>query len=1144
MSTLTPTMPDATSPATTTAVTFLFTDIEGSTQRWEKYPDAMARALARHDACLRPAVESHGGTVFKTIGDAFQCAFPSPVDALRAAADAQRAIAAENWAACGAGFAAMRVRMALHVGPAAPEASGDYRTPLLNRVARLESAGHGGQVLITLAVHQLVRDALPGDIRLRDLGVHRLKDLRHAEHVFQVVADGMPDITTTLRTITELEARDRIVVMDPNAQAGSDAGGVADHLADELSGGTTVTARTPAETLAALKSVVLGDDRTAVLTADQVRAAAAHRPASIEEYRLGRIAEWSQPRYRLDGRFVGLTLLVDQGEEAVHGRWQESGERYKDLGEMLAATREPAIVVLGPPGAGKSTLLRRLEVDTAIAGLRGGRDVVTFFVPMNTYAPATPGAPLPAPGDWLAERWAARNPDLPPLGALLAEGRVILLLDALNEMPSADDKEYRQRVGLWKAWLQGLHRDHPGNQVVFSCRGLDYSQPLSTPDLRVPQVRIEALDDAQVQDFLRLYSPLRWREIWASLEGRPQLEVLRSPYFLGLLIDQVEATGEIPEGRAALFTGFVRQSLRREVERGNPIFDSRGLLSSRDFRQMTHWQWKTPWELPERGPLLPKLASLAHAMQSARAEGERSQVRIDYDDALDLLDTDEDEAIVAAGAALAVLDEEEAAGELMFVHQLVQEYFAARELARAPNPDLVRQEWRADRASPPLAQALATLAPADPLPPLPTTGWEETTLLAAAMTDDPPSFVRSLMDANLALAGRCAAQADLRAILPAALLDDLRQALLARGRDAAADLRDRIACGLALGDLGDPRFTRHKGAGAEYLLPPMVDIPGGRYPIGDDEPYEIYGTVTESHMPRHTVELAPFAIGRFAVTNAEWACFMAAGGYDDERWWDTDAARAWQRGETTAAGMHASIRFFRDLYRARPEMLQEARAAGVYDDEIYERWQLRLAMSEAELDAHLHELYPGGKIRAPRQWSDERFNRPAQPVVGVCWYEARAYCRWLSHQSGRDLRLPSEAEWEAAARGAEGRRYAWGDGFDALRCNTLTTHVMRPSPIGVFPEGDTPEGLCDMTGNSADLTQSGWGQRSDTADFGYPYSAADGREEPDSDVAVFRIARGGGWHDNAISARAACRNVFHATESGHYLGLRLCCTQI
>jgi len=174
---------------TTDTVTFLFTDIEGSTERWEHHHEAMARALERHDACLRAPIESHGGVIFKTIGDAFQAAFLNPVDAVLAAAEAQRALAAEDWLACGAGFLDLRVRMALHVGPAAPEASGDYRTPLLNRVARLASAGHGGQVLVTLAVQQLVRDVLPAGLRLRDLGVHRLKDLRHAERIFQVVAE-------------------------------------------------------------------------------------------------------------------------------------------------------------------------------------------------------------------------------------------------------------------------------------------------------------------------------------------------------------------------------------------------------------------------------------------------------------------------------------------------------------------------------------------------------------------------------------------------------------------------------------------------------------------------------------------------------------------------------------------------------------------------------------------------------------------------------------------------------------------------------------------------------------------------------------------------------------------------------------------
>ena len=128
-------------------------------------------------------------------------------------------------------------------------------------------------------------------------------------------------------------------------------------------------------------------------------------------------------RYRLDGRFVGLTLLVDQGEETVHGRWSAKGGRFSELADLLRETDDPAMVVLGPPGSGKSTLLRRLELDTAIAGLRAAvrvagesgeiqgaslrapaSDRITFFVALNTYRSAHPGeAPL-APGAYLSQR--------------------------------------------------------------------------------------------------------------------------------------------------------------------------------------------------------------------------------------------------------------------------------------------------------------------------------------------------------------------------------------------------------------------------------------------------------------------------------------------------------------------------------------------------------------------------------------------------------------------------------------------------------------------------------------------------------------------------------------------------------------------
>jgi predicted ATPase/class 3 adenylate cyclase/Tfp pilus assembly protein PilF len=183
------------SPPTGT-VTFLFTDIEGSTKLWERHPEAMQTALARHDEILRGTTEQHGGYVFKTMGDAFCCAFPTAPDALEAALEAQRRLLSSEWKETGP----LRVRMALHTG-AAEERDGDYFGPPVNRVARLMSAAHGGQVLLSAATHEMVRDQLPAGINLAELGEHRLKDLFRPERVFQLVAPDLPSEFPPLRTL-------------------------------------------------------------------------------------------------------------------------------------------------------------------------------------------------------------------------------------------------------------------------------------------------------------------------------------------------------------------------------------------------------------------------------------------------------------------------------------------------------------------------------------------------------------------------------------------------------------------------------------------------------------------------------------------------------------------------------------------------------------------------------------------------------------------------------------------------------------------------------------------------------------------------------------------------------------------------------
>jgi class 3 adenylate cyclase len=178
-------------------VTFLFTDIEGSTARWEQQPDAMGAALARHDALLRAAIREHGGHVVKTMGDAFHAAFARAPDAVAAGLAAQRRLRAEPWGEVGP----LRVRMALHTG-AAEERDGDYSGPSLNRAARLLSAGHGGQVLLSQATAELIRDAPPEGTGLVHLGEHRLKHRIRPERVFQLVAPDLPTEVSPLRTLS------------------------------------------------------------------------------------------------------------------------------------------------------------------------------------------------------------------------------------------------------------------------------------------------------------------------------------------------------------------------------------------------------------------------------------------------------------------------------------------------------------------------------------------------------------------------------------------------------------------------------------------------------------------------------------------------------------------------------------------------------------------------------------------------------------------------------------------------------------------------------------------------------------------------------------------------------------------------------
>lgn len=243
----------------------------------------------------------------------------------------------------------------------------------------------------------------------------------------------------------------------------------------------------------------------------------------------------------------------------------------------------------------------------------------------------------------------------------------------------------------------------------------------------------------------------------------------------------------------------------------------------------------------------------------------------------------------------------------------------------------------------------------------------------------------------------------------------------------------------------------------------MLSIyPAGTYPIGDDN------SGYDNEKPAHTVTVDAFQIGQFPLTNAEYALFIEADSYEDECWWTTDAARAWLRGEGSTNG--------------------------------------------------LDEWYPFGKVyHEPEYWNDTRFNNPSQPVVGITWFEARAYCAWLSGQTGWLIQLPTEVQFEVAARGKDGRLYPYGMTFDHARSNTFESHIRRTTPVGIF-DNATPEGVFDLTGNAYTWTSSIYDQKR----FGYPYRAEDGHEDLDDSI-YLRVLRGESWRYFRGDARAVFR---------------------
>ncbi|MDQ1350423.1 MAG: hypothetical protein QG657_725 [Acidobacteriota bacterium] len=252
-----------------------------------------------------------------------------------------------------------------------------------------------------------------------------------------------------------------------------------------------------------------------------------------------------------------------------------------------------------------------------------------------------------------------------------------------------------------------------------------------------------------------------------------------------------------------------------------------------------------------------------------------------------------------------------------------------------------------------------------------------------------------------------------------------------------------------------------------HLGDPRIDVLNPPMVLVEAGKFTMGSEEYDDEKPVHKIELTEFEIGKYPVTNTEFKAFMLDHGYENKEYWTPEG---WQ-------------------------------------------WRQENNISE------------------PGLWHDRKWNGPNFPVVGVSWYEAAAYAVWLSAKTHHKYQLPTEAQWEKAARGSRGFRYPWGDKFDKNKCNSAESGLHRTSPVGIFPSGKSPYGGMDMAGNV-------WEWCADWYESNY-YKESPKENPPGPARGSGRVLRGGGWIDGAPDCRAACRLGNHPAFRGGGAGFRL-----
>lgn len=796
---------------------------------------------------------------------------------------------------------------------------------------------------------------------------------------------------------------------------------------------------------------------------------------------------------------------TDRGQQRAKGATIErllEGQKRQSALAFADATKYA--VLLGDPGSGKTTFVNFLALCLAgeLLGLEAANlrrlgaawkqgAVLPVRVVLRDFAaqlPLAAGNPL---WSYLVSRLGESLAGFAPLlnRHLLEEGG-LLILDGLDEVPEANLR--RDQV---KQAVLTFRQAYPRLRLLLTSRTYAYQRQ---------QWQLPGFTDAVLAPF----SP-------------EQIEVFVDHWYAHMAKVRANLTPETAQGRATLLkqaiarTPHLRELAPRPLLltlmaslhawRGGSLPEQREELYEESVDLLLDF-WERPKAVLESsGKTLLQTESAAEWFKTSRERVQQELEHLTYE-AHRTQPTLEGSADIEEGTLVAALlqasgDPDLKAGRVVeyirdraglltnrgegvygFPHRTFQEYLAARYLTRTGFPKLVVEHVRLE---PERWREVLLLAGAKVARGTPFAAWSlvqrlcpnECSEVAAGKAAD-TDWWAALLAGRLLLETRIHDATMLDAVEAQTLLDarSWLAALVAGGHLPPVD---RAAAGVALGRLSDPR----PGVGLKNGLPDIVwsdPIAHGRFPMGNDKPEAEYN----DEQPRFTCTLIlqRHRVSRYPITVAQYTAFVADNGYQNKRFWEAAiAAGRWRTGKV----------------RVYTYPLQ---------GDGFEQW-----------------------ADGPYDYGSP-FNLPNHPQVGVSWYEAMACCRWLSEVTGKDIHLPSEAQWERAARHIDGRLYPWGEDDPARHCNMVNTGIGATCAVGIFPTGDAVCGAADMSGNVWEWCTTKWTGN---------YERYEKKVDDNLQGADRRVLRGGSFSYSPRNVRCAVRGHYDPYDRDGDLGFRV-----